>query len=307
VEARLPADVVTRAWDFAAELTLDPCFGLHLVESAKRGTFDLVEYVTRSCGTYGAALEHLARYYRLIEDIAEIVVRVEGEHAVVSYGAVDPAWAPRLRHCAEASMAAWVITGRRALGEAFAPALATFRHPPPPNLETHHRIFRSPLRFGAADNTIRFDRRALEAPITRADEALRRVLERQADALLAGLPAGRDLVARVRHALVALLPGGSQSLRTVARSLGTSTRSLQRDLALAGVTFQGLVSEVRYHLARQYLEGGRISVAEIGFLLGFSEPSAFQRAFRRWSGTTPLMYRRGRLSASTLTTDMPRS
>jgi AraC-like DNA-binding protein len=291
VEARFSADLVTRAWDLAAEHVSDPCFGLRLVESADRGTFDLVEYVTRSCATFGDALANLARYYRLLEDIAEIAIEVQGDTAQVVYRAVDPAWDPRLRHCAEATMAAWMKSGRRAAGASFSAFEITFRHSAPGSLEVHRRVFGPHLRFEAPRNAIRFDRRFLNARVPTADEGLRRVLHRQADAVLAGLPAPQDFAARIRHELVRSLPRGGPTVAEVARSLGVSQRTLQRELAQEGTTFQTLVADVRHHLARQYLGSGQISIAEISFLLGFSEPAAFQRAFRRWSGVTPVAFR----------------
>jgi AraC-like DNA-binding protein len=141
----------------------------------------------------------------------------------------------------------------------------------------------------ASGNT--FDRTWLDAPQPTADAALLRILDRHADALLARLPVAEGIEGRVRRALVRLLPGGSVSLVAVARSLGTSARTLQRGLAVEGVSFQELVALVRRHLACNYLDDGQRTIGEISFALGFSGPNAFQRAFRRWTGMTPHGYR----------------
>src|SRR5262249_980547 len=125
-----------------------------------------------------------------------------------------------------------------------------------------------------------------------ADAGLRAILDRQADALLARLPAATGLTARARRAVVQALPDGKLGVADIARRLGTSGRSLQRGLLAESTSFQELVSEVRCQLAIGHLQYGRMTTAEIAFALGFSEPSAFQRAFRRWTGKTPLAFRR---------------
>jgi AraC-like DNA-binding protein len=193
-------------------------------------------------------------------------------------------------------LAIWVLRARRLGGESFQLREAFFRHAAPADAREHRRVFRAPLRFGAETSGITFDRAWLDTPQPTADAGLLRVLDRQADALLARLPAAEGIEARARRALVRLLPGGSVSLVAVARSLGTSARTLQRGLAVEGVSFQELVALVRRHLACGYLDDGQRTIGEISFALGFSEPTAFQRAFRRWTGLTPHGYRRRALS-----------
>lgn len=290
VETRVPFPVIVRAWELAAEVTADPNLGLHLVDRVPKGSFDLLEYVTRSCVTYGDALRHLARYYRLIEDAAEITVEVDGEVARVLHRPVHPS-AVIPRQGVEATVAIWVRRGRQLSGS-FALHEAFFRHPEPRDTSEHRRIFRAPVRFGDPVSGIAFDRKWLDAPQPAADEGLRRVLDRQAEAMLARLPGAEHLRARAERAMVQLLPGTQIDLAALARSLGQSPRSLQRGLATEGLSFQALLALVRRDLASSYLADGGVPIAQISFLLGFSEPSAFQRAFRRWTGTTPLAYRR---------------
>jgi AraC-like DNA-binding protein len=290
VEARLPTRLVARAWELAAARAGDPSFGLHLVERAPAGSFDVLEYAIRACATFGAALEHMARYYRLLEDAAEIAVETDGAVARLVHRPLDPRWVPP-RHGVEATLCAWVLRAHRLGGDRFELREAFFRHAAPVDVAEHPRVFRAPLRFDAAASGITFDRAWLDAPQPTADATLMRILDRQADALLARLPVADGMEARARRSLVRLLPGGSVSLTAVARSLGTSARSLQRGLAAEGVAFQELVAHVRCHLACGYLEDGKRTIGEISFALGFSAPTAFQRAFRRWTGLTPHGYR----------------
>jgi AraC-like DNA-binding protein len=291
VEARVPIRVTARAWELAAERTGDADLGLHLAQHVPAGTFDLVEYAMRSCATYGEALEHMARYYRLLEDAAEIAVERDGARARVVHRLVDPRWsAPR--HGVEAVLASWVRRARGLAGGRFTLREVWFRHAAPADVTAHEQLFRAPLRFGAADSGIGFDRAWLDLPQPTADPGLRAVLDRQADALLARLPAAGGLVARTRRAVVQALPDGKLGLASIARRVGTSGRSLQRGLAAEATSFQDVLAMVRQHLASGYLENDRMTLAEIAFALGFSEASAFQRAFRRWTGRTAQEYRR---------------
>jgi AraC-like DNA-binding protein len=133
----------------------------------------------------------------------------------------------------------------------------------------------------------------LERPNPTADPALSRTILRHAEALLAALPEPTATYAeRVRRGLAEILGEGEVSLRQVARGLKMSERSLQRRLAAEGVTFDGLLDDVRHHLALRYLADPSIAVSEVAYLLGYSEPSPFHRAFRRWTGATPSDMRR---------------
>jgi AraC-like DNA-binding protein len=113
------------------------------------------------------------------------------------------------------------------------------------------------------------------------------VLSEHAALLLSRLPRGADLIERTRRAIGGRLRGGDPSLEGVARELGMSERSLQRHLRELGSSFNALADEVREATARLYLEQPDMALTEIGFLLGFSEQSAFTRAYKRWTGHTP--------------------
>jgi len=117
------------------------------------------------------------------------------------------------------------------------------------------------------------------------------LLERQANHILSGLPRTDDVSVKVRRALALLVAGGDTTIGRVARDLGTSRRTLQRRLASAGVSYQDLLDEARREAAERYLSESPLSIAELAYLLGYSEPSAFHRAFKRWFGQSPLAFR----------------
>ena len=144
---------------------------------------------------------------------------------------------------------------------------------------------------------LHLDRAAWEAPVVSAHSGVLGVLIEHADLLLTKLPRGPDLVERTRRAIGGRLRGGDPSLESVAHELGMSERSLQRHLRDLGYTFNALADEVRQATARLYLQQPDMALAEIAYLLGFAEQSTFNRAFKRWTGSTPKQARTRALHA----------
>ena len=272
VEGRLPFATMARAWDLAADWVSDPNFGIHLASRLPRGSFDLVEYVTRSCATYGDALRYFARYYPLLEDAAEITVETRGGVAWVVHRLNDSSW-PSPRQGVEMMMAGWVERGRKAIGKSFILREACFRHALPRDLSEHRKLFGRRLRFGAPFSGLAFDSRWLEVPLPTADGALLHILKRQAETQLAHLPADPGLVQQTRRALVRAMDGHTVALAAVAKMMGVSRRGLQRGLAAEGTSFQGLTSQVRKELALAYLTEGQRTAAESPSPLGSQSPA----------------------------------
>src|SRR5512133_729216 len=168
-----------------------------------------------------------------------------------------------------------------------------FRHPRPANTSEHQRLFGREPFFSADVSALEWDRSALEWEVPGTDPALSRILERHAQALLAEKPElGQAYADRVRTVLASALAGGTTTLESVATRLAMSARTLQRRLTSEGVTFDGLPDAVRLQLAVRYLTEPKVAISEVAYLLGYSEPSPFHRAFRRWTGTTPSEFRR---------------
>ena len=123
---------------------------------------------------------------------------------------------------------------------------------------------------------------------------MRGLLEQQANEIIARLPTRRDLVIDVRRLLAKRIVGGDTRIDSVARELTTTARTLQRRLEQAGVSYQDLLEETLRETAEQYLLDRSLPISEVAFLLGYSEPSAFHRAFKRWNNVTPLNFRQRR-------------
>ncbi len=148
------------------------------------------------------------------------------------------------------------------------------------------------MHFGEENNEISLDTALLALPVHGADLRLGRLLDRYADEMLRKLPRAEGFVESVRRVIAETLRGGDPSIECVATCLGLSTRTLQRRLREAGTTHKQLLDQLRHVLALRYADTEGLSFGEVAFLLGFSEPSAFHRAFKRWTGVAPGEYRR---------------
>jgi len=291
-DARIPAANVGRLWSTAVATTGDENLGLHLAQAADIAEFDLHAYAFLSSPTLGAGFERMAAYQRLLNDSTRIVVERGEPHAVVRH--VRRGGLPAGRQTAEFLMAVWTRFIRLAAGEAIAPDEVRFAHDEPDAAAEHARIFRAPVRFATGENALVLPATLLEQSCARADPGLAAVLDRHAADRLDRLGASAAIADRARAALLEVLREGEPSAAQVAKRLRMSLRTLTRALASEGTSYRALLEQLRRELSSRYLEDPAISIAEVAFLLGFKEVSAFYHAFKAWTGSTPLEFRRNR-------------
>lgn len=289
-DGRVSRRLVNRLWIELPRLTSDEHFGLWLAEQTPPGTMGIVDYVARNSATFGAALASTVRYVRLIHDAAVIEVKDDGPNVRVAHRvAGDPSGTAPAK--ADWILAHIVTAGRAITGGDFAAQGVTFRHSRPGDLKPYARLFRCVPRFEADANEVVLPRDVLELPVTAADPTLRELMRHFAERQLAALPQAEGFAERLQRVVGELLSRGAPRLGDVARALGMSPRTLQRRLREVDTSYQAAVTEVRRALAERYLVERELSVNEIAFLLGYSEPSAFHRSFKRWHRLTPLEYR----------------
>jgi AraC-like DNA-binding protein len=173
------------------------------------------------------------------------------------------------------------------------PAEVRFEHSAPVATQEHERIFGCRLFFGAITTELTLAADRLGLPIPEADPGLARLLKRQAEADLGDSLSDEPFLRRVQSlAGAAILSSGDVSLSGLAAAAGMGQRTLQRRLQREGLTVRSLVDQTRLALARRLLGEGRLPLAQIAFRLGYSQTSAFHRAFRRQTGLTPQQSRR---------------
>lgn len=191
----------------------------------------------------------------------------------------------------EEALAAYVSFGRWATGRSSAPERVHFRHAPQAKPERYERFLACPVVFNQPCDELVLSPAVLDMPLRNPDADLRNWLARRARRLEKSLDAD-GIQGRLGRWLAGQLPLGVPTLEQTAAALELAPRTLQRELTGAGTSFTGHLTEVRRELADHYLRDPSLDIGDIGVLLGFSEQSAFQRAFKRWHGVTPRVYRR---------------
>jgi len=267
----------------------DPDLGLHLGERFS-GMPTVLGYLMSACATAREALHSFLRYQRLEHDGCGLIEHRVGPAVELEYCAYVSLAEDRL--LTDFSLASVLGLYRLLTGEALAIEAAEFAYPRPGGSSEHQRIFQGSVQFSAGRNRIRFRAQALEQPLLRGNPAVRQQLEGPLNQALHHLDTREPMSARVVHALGRTLNHGEFTIHRIASQLRLGTRSLQLNLQEEGTTFREVLESVRKALALDFLADPTISLLEVTFLLGFSEPSAFHRAFRRWTGATPAEFRK---------------
>ncbi|HEU4406711.1 MAG TPA: AraC family transcriptional regulator [Polyangiaceae bacterium] len=296
-EARVTQATYNRLWARLAAASGDDDFGLHFAERLDFDALDVVGHLVAKSATFGQGLERVVAYSRLLHDAGRVELEREGDGVRVYPGCrgLTHEWP---RHVAEFSAAAVVVLGRVVTGVAWAPRGVDFRHAKPARADEHRRIFGVAPRFRRPETSVVLGADVLALPVREAQAGVLTYLDAYARGALERLGEADDpLTASVERAVARAMERGAPDLEPVAAQLGLSPRTLQRRLAEAGTSFQALADGVRRAYAERYLADDRLALAEVGFLLGFSDPSNFHRAFRRWTGTTPAAFRAARRMA----------
>jgi AraC-like DNA-binding protein len=290
--ARVSAERFAALWDAIASRAGDAEFGLHFGAAIfGSASGHLVLAVLRNCPTVGDAIERFLRYHDLLTDFVQLAMRREA--GTVSVGWTPPAGLRVNRHHVEAVLTAFVTTMRQLTEDRFVPDEVRFCHPAPEAPAEHERILGAPVRFGRRANEVVFARRLLALPIVLASGELLRDLELLADGQLARAGGSPTWARKTASAIREVLLGGSQPvIAAVSARLAVGARTLQAKLAREGTGYRELLDAARRELATSLLRRNDLALHDIVFLLGFAEQSAFNHAFKRWTGTTPNAFRK---------------
>jgi AraC-like DNA-binding protein len=287
----IPSSDFAQLLEEAAQATGDESFGLHFGERFHPKNIGLLTYVVINSPTVSAAFENVGRYLRVHNEAARSSVVVEGRWASARHEFSGLTVAvPRQQN--EFSTAVAIGTVRLMAGSDWVPIEVRFAHPAPHALAEHARIFGAPVSFGHDANALVMEREFLERQVPAADERLYPILRRYLEGVLAEMPAEDRLLASVRRAIGESIRDGNPKLAAVAKKVALSPRSLQRQLREFGTEFNALVDDTRRRFSIHYLRDRKHTLTEVAYLVGYSEVSAFNRAFRRWTGSTPADYRR---------------
>ncbi|HVU01122.1 MAG TPA: AraC family transcriptional regulator ligand-binding domain-containing protein [Polyangiaceae bacterium] len=287
---RVLIDVSHQALAVAVEATKDPDLGLKAARRVVLGDVGAFYYVVSSSPTVREAIGHASRYTRLINDVLDVRLEMSGDQAVVR---MDNALVlPRA--AVDFEVAAFFRNHvREWFGSQTAGVTVWFAHQAPADLSEYERTFGpAAVRFSMPFVAFTFDRSLLEVRLKGADPHLHALLVPVAERSLGKLAEVQSVTGDVRRLVRERLAKGAPEIADVAADLAMSMRTLSRRLEAEGTTFRDVVDDVRRELAITYVGGQNLGFSEVADRLGFSHVAAFHRAFRRWTGQTPLNYRR---------------
>jgi AraC-like DNA-binding protein len=277
--------------DAASAALSDGSIGLTLATKLPIGSLGILDYSLCTSACLGDALRRVAKYYGVVTERVTLSLVVAGDRASLVF---ERKPGPRhSRHWAEFASAMIAARARQTLGQRFAFSHVTFAHGAPADARAHDELFGVKVEFDAPRDTLVLPASLLDLPLVTAASSLAEVLEAKMREITPALDAPDPFLARVHLAVAKLLDERETSLAAAATRLRLTRRTLQRELASRGTSHTQVLDLVRRERALRLLADGEMSVTEVSYALGLSEPSAFFRAFRRWTGTSPDAFRKG--------------
>lgn len=291
-DARLPIAAVSALWAAALKESGDPGLGLRVALAVPFGAYRVIDFLAASAPTVGEGLVRVARYFPLIN--SALAWEITDDGSAKRLALTHPTIPGRLpRPYAEYAVAVTILHCRRASGFDWPLVEVCFAFDAPPSSDAHVRAFGCPARFGGARSEFVIERSTWDTPSRAPSTELLRTLEDHAARMVESLEAKSVVQAQVARLIMEELEGGDPSLPKIARRMALSPRTLQRRLELEGSSFGDVLDRTRRELSEAYMKQRDLALTEIAYLLGFSEQSAFTRAFQRWYGVAPSQYRQG--------------
>lgn len=288
--ARYAVDATTRLWRLAVAATGEEAFGLTVARHINHTTFHALGYSLIASNTLREVFERMLRYFRLISDAAELTFTLDGDR--YRFAICPPEQGPQPAPEAIDAFTFLVLRLCRGLYRRdFSPLAVSLQRPMPRNLAAFERAFRASLKFGDSQNAIWFARDVFEQKLEGANPELARQNDEIVVRYLAQMQK-QNLRARVHAALIEQLPQGEPSQEKISAALHMSPRNFQRKLAEEGTSYTELLNDTRRDLALSYIRDPGYGLGEITYLLGFSDASSFNRAFKRWTGKAPSEFRK---------------
>lgn len=287
--ARYRDSRIYKLWQLAADATGDPYIGLKVASFWHPSAAHALGYAWLASATLKDALERTVRYFRMMTDKEQLTLTESEEEfrLIIENPVADYPTAPE---DLDASFAALIHLCRMCHGESFNPLRITMGRPELPDPAPFAEHFRAPIQYSGNENSVCFDKADALTALPTANAEVARANEQIVQEYLARFD--RSSVAmQVRARLTEQLSSGHTTQESIADALHMSLRSLQRRLNNEDTSYKSLLDETRRELAAHYMAESHRSINEITYLLGFSEPSNFSRAFRRWTGKSPSAYR----------------
>lgn len=289
-DSRIRSASMLKLWRAVIDRQADSALGVHIGSTIKATELGLVGYAMYHAGDLHDAMGSLARYGRIISEAVQFKLEEDDEHAILIWQSHPSLVA--LRHPVECGIAIVVSVAREITGSDLQPLQVDLPSPRPESSAEYRTVFRCPVLFDRSVGSVTFSRQQIALPTIASDTTLAGYLGDLAAITVKPL-AERDAstISAVRNVLWSLLPAGRPDLWRTAAEMDINARTLQRRLGEEGSSFSRVLDDLRRDLANELLADRKLAVSEVAFLLGYSEPSAFQRAFRRWYDVSPRRFR----------------
>jgi AraC-like DNA-binding protein len=290
-DGRLPLSRIRDVWRALITRVQSPSFGLDLGRTIKLRELGLVGYAMAHSSTLGDALSRLSRYLRIVNEALQCRLEKDGPDTrivMLGHPTLDA-----LRHPLDLRLSIVLASAREVTGAHVVPREVEFPYGRSSPLPVYRRAFAGArLSFDRPRATITLRARDVGRAAATPDPTLGRYLDQLAQHVLGSLErAQSNFTDQVARAIWPVLSGALPSVAQTAAAVGVSGRTLQRRLREEGTTYALVLDQLRRELSASLLHDRRLAIYEIAFLLGYSEPSAFYRAFRRWHRVSPAKYR----------------
>jgi AraC-like DNA-binding protein len=282
--ARVSYAAVNKIWAHATAIIEDPCFGLKAHKYWHPSYIHALGYAWLASHSLREALNRFVRYLRVVSEKSFLKLEENSRGLVVTF--TMALLGMRVPAQIDMVMAMLIHMCRLNYGEKLMPLAVNFIHPEPPCATTYTDLFGIPVQFSAKKDSMLFSHEDVDHYLIGANPQLARINDQVMIDYLGKLDED-NIVDRVTAVIIDMLPSGGVSDEKTAEQLNMSVRSLQRRLKEAGTTFRTLLEGARRDLAATYVQDPDIELVEVAFLLGFSDQSAFSRAFKRWTGKSP--------------------
>lgn len=290
-DINLPLDLSSyvRMMELAADETGNDNFGLWFGEQFRPEMLGLIGGIAIASPTLGAALDNLARLFPYHQQATYTAFVRQGEMMRLEYRIIDGGIIER-RHDAELTLGMFINVFRHCLGAPWAPVAIYFEHPKPADWRQHSQAFSAPVYFGHRTNALIFRDTPLHQRMPQGDLRKANLLSDQLMKVGGGIGT-LSLLDHVKGEIRSRLPDGIPYIGAIADSIGLQRWTLQRRLTEYGLSFSHVVDQVRRELAERHIRERYVTILEMSNILGYSELSAFSRAFHRWFGVSPQKFR----------------
>jgi AraC-like DNA-binding protein len=282
---RIPKRDLQALWQVASQATGDPAVALRVSTMVRANMLGIFGYLVSASDSGRNAFEIVKDLTPLLWEDVECDMESDGDVAFIR---CNTGGNPQASRFTIEYAIGLTVTMSRVLGATRSdPLEARFSYSAPGHADEYERILRLPIRFDAGEDGVLFPLSMLDRSNPSADAALKQLLKRHAADQLAKIPTSSRFSQSIRAYILSMLPSGSLTAGTVAAQFSMSNRTLRRRLQEDATSYQEILDDVRTELACDYLTRDKRGIEEVAFLLGFSDSSAFTKAFRRWTGQTP--------------------